>query len=215
MGTSGYPNCGSTRSRVTLNIIVQTGSGSLIFETKPEPSNGEIYYENSQSFDIVDGYHISGNGDSDQNQTDSQPAIIDLDFFNCFMFNNGVESYKINDALTGVPFYLGSRVTAVSQEDFKEAHRYAGITYSGIYNAETNINKLNEFNLALVNWKDCEKSFGPINVLHGRKTDVLVLQEDKISSVLVLKNLISDAAGGGAVTSNLEVLGTQIARIEE
>jgi len=215
MGTSGYPNCGSTRSRVTLDIIVQTGSGSLIFETQPEPSNGEIYYENSQSFDIVDGYHMSGNRDNDQNQTDSQPAIIDLDFFNCFMFNNGVESYKINDALTGVPFYLGSRVTAVSQEDFKEAHRYAGITYSGIYNAETNINKLNEFNLALVNWKDCEKSFGPINVLHARQTDVLVLQEDKVSNVLVGKNLLSDAAGGGAITATPEVLGTQIARIEE
>lgn len=211
VGTSGYPNCGGTKSRVTLDITVQTGSGALIFETKPEPSNGEIYYENSQSFDIVTGYH---NGNV-QNQTSTQPAIIDLDFFNCFSFGNGVESYKINDALTGAPFYLGSRVTAVSQEDFKEAHRYASITYSGIYNAETNLNKLNEFNLALVNWKDCEKSFGPINVLHARKTDILVLQEDKISSVLVGKNILSDAAGGGAVTSNLEVLGTQVSRVEE
>ena len=214
VATTGMPGCGSPDkrvSRVTVDIKVQTAAGVLIFETKAEPSNGEIYYENSQSFDIVDGYH-TGNI---LNQTESQNAIIDLDFFNCFSFGNGVESYKIKDTLTGAPFYLGSRVTAVSQEDFKEAHRYAGITYSGIYNAETNLNKLNEFNLSLVNWKDCEKSFGPINILHARQTDVLVLQEDKISSVLVLKNLISDAAGGGAVTSNLEVLGTQIARIEE
>jgi len=214
VATTGMPGCGSPDkrvSRVTVDIKVQTAAGVLIFETKAEPSNGEIYYENSQSFDIINGYH-SGNI---QNQTATQDAIIDLEFFNCFSFGNGVESYKIRDTLTGAPFYLGSRVTAVSQEDFKEAHRYAGITYSGIYNAETNLNKLNEFNLALVNWKDCEKSFGPINVLHARRTDVLVLQEDKISSVLVLKNLISDAAGGGAVTSNLEVLGTQIARIEE
>ena len=211
VGTSGYPNCGSTRSRVTLDIRIETGSGMLIFETQPEPSNGEIYFENSQSFDIVTGYH---NGNF-QNQTATQPAIIDLDFFNCFSFGNGAESYKINDALTGAPFYLGSRVTSVSQEDFKEANRYAGITYSGIYNAETNLNKLNEFNLALVNWKDCEKSFGPINILHARQTDVLVLQEDKISNVLVGKNLLSDAAGGGAITATPEVLGTQIARIEE
>jgi len=217
--TTGVPCCrcysifpvNRKYSRVTLDITVQTGSGMLIFETQPEPSNGEIYYENSQSFDIVTGYH---NGNF-QNQTSTQPAIIDLDFFNCFTFGNGAESYKIGDSLTGAPFYLGSRVTAVSQEDFKEADRYATITYSGIYNAETNLNKLNEFNLALVNWKDCEKSFGPINVLHARRTDVLVLQEDKVSNVLVGKNLLSDAAGGGAVTSNLEVLGTQIARIEE
>lgn len=202
-------------TRVTVHVTVQTGSGNLIFETEPEPSNGEIYFENSQSFDITDGYHMSGLSDNDQNQTGSVPAIIDLDFFNCFTFGNGAESYKINDSLTGAPFYLGSRVTSVSQEDFKKADRYASITYSGIYNADTNINKLNEFNLGLANWKDCEKSFGPINILQGRRTDVLVLQEDKVSNVLVGKNLISDAAGGGAITSNPEVLGTQIARIEE
>lgn len=220
--TTGIPCCrcgfggiNPKYSRVTLHITVQTGSGNLIFETEPEPSNGEIYFENSQSFDITDGYHMSGLSNNDQNQTGSVPAIIDLDFFNCFTFGNGAESYKINDSLTGAPFYLGSRVTAVSQEDFKEADRYASITYSGIYNADTNINKLNEFNLGLANWKDCEKSFGPINILQGRKTDVLVLQEDKVSNVLVGKNLISDAAGGGAITSNPEVLGTQIARIEE
>jgi hypothetical protein len=214
VATTGMPGCSSPDkrvSRVTVDIKVQTASGVLIFETQPEPSNGEIYYENSQSFDIIDGYH-SGNI---QNQTATQDAIIDLEFFNCFSFGNGVESYKIKDTLTGAPFYLGSRVTSVSREDFMEANRYAGITYSGIYNAETNLNKLNEFNLALVNWKDCEKSFGPINVLHGRKTDVLVLQEDKISNVLVGKNLLSDAAGGGAITATPEVLGTQIARIEE
>jgi len=214
VAVAGYPECSGVDFRgiyVTVDVRVETGSGSLIFETQPEPSNGEIYYENSQSFDIVTGYH---NGNI-MNQTATQPAIIDLDFFNCFSFGNGVESYKINDALTGTPFYLGSRVTAVSQEDFKEANRYAGITYSGIYNAETNLNKLNEFNLALVNWKDCEKSFGPINILHARQTDVLVLQEDKISNVLVGKNLLSDAAGGGAITATPEVLGTQIARIEE
>ena len=214
--TTGIPCCrcgyiNPKYSRVTLNISVQTGSGMVIFETEPEPSNGEIYFENSQSFDIVTGYH---NGNI-QNQNATQPAVIDLEFFNCFTFGNGVESYKISDALTGAPFYLGSRVTAVSQEDFKEADRYATITYSGIYNAETNLNKLNEFNLALVNWKDCEKSFGPINILHARKTDDLVLQEDKISNVLVGKNLLSDAAGGGAITATPEVLGTQIARTEE
>ena len=41
------------------------------------------------------------------------------------------------------------------------------------------------------------------------------MQEDKISYVLAGKNLLSDAAGGSALTSVPEVLGTQIARIEE
>ena len=44
---------------------------------------------------------------------------------------------------------------------------------------------------------------------------MLVLQEDKISYVLAGKNLLSDSTGGGVVTSVPEVLGTQIARIED
>ena len=43
----------------------------------------------------------------------------------------------------------------------------------------------------------------------------MTLQEDKISYVLAGKNLLSDSAGGGAVVSIPEVLGTQIARTEK
>ena len=110
--------------------------------------------------------------------------------------------------------YLGTKVNAVSKQDYKEAHRYASITYSGIYNSESNVNKLNEFNLGLANYKDLQKIFGPIQYMYSRETDILVLQEDKISYVLQGKNLLSDAAAGGAITSIPEVLGTQIARIE-
>lgn len=218
---SGTPNCAPAtgidfivkvpQSRISCEITVQRATSLLVFETEAEDADGEIYYEGSDNFAIVNGLH-TGNV---SNQTLTTPAIINLNFFNCFTFGNGVESYKINDSLLGSPFYLGSRVTAVSQEEFKEADRYAGLTYSGIYNAETNINKLNEFNLALSNWKDCEKSFGPINKLFARKTDLLVLQEDKISYVLAGKNLLSDAAAGGAITSIPEVLGTQMARVED
>ena len=198
------------QSRISCEITVQRATSLLIFETEAQDSDGEIYYEGSDNFAIVNGLH-TGNV---SNQTSTAPAVVDLNFFNCFTFGNGVESYKINDSLVGAPFYLGSRVTAVSQEEFKEADRYAGLTYSGIYNSETNLNKLNEFNLALSNWKDCEKSFGPINKLFARKTDLLVLQEDKISYVLSGKNLLSDAAAGGAITSIPEVLGTQMSRVE-
>jgi len=199
------------KSRISCEITVQRATSLMIFETEAEDADGEIYYEGSDNFAIVNGLH-TGNV---SNQTSISPAVVDLNFFNCFTFGNGVESYKINDSLIGAPFYLGSRVTAVSQEEYKKADRYAGITYSGVYNSETNLNKLNEFNLALSNWKDCEQSFGPINKLFARKTDLLVLQEDKISYVLEGKNLLSDAAAGGAITSIPEVLGTQIARVED
>jgi hypothetical protein len=67
----------------------------------------------------------------------------------------------------------------------------------------------------LANYKDLEQSFGEIGVLHARETDLLTLQEDKISYVLQGKNLLSDSVGGGSIASVPEVLGTQIARPDE
>ena len=212
---SGITGCSGKRAYTTLVVTIQQANGTLVFETEAFDADGEIYYEGSDSFPIVNGLHMSGNEDKDQDQTSTLPAVVTLNFFDCFSFGNGVESYKINDSLTGDPFYLGERVTAVAQEQYKAADRYATITYSGIYNAETNINKLNEFNLSLANFKDLEKSFGPINKLYARRTDVLVLQEDKISYVLAGKNLLSDSSGGGQIASIPEVLGTQIARTED
>ena len=51
--------------------------------------------------------------------------------------------------------------------------------------------------------------------MHARETDILILQEDRITYVLASKNLISDSTGGGVIASVPQILGTQIARIEE
>ena len=194
-----------------FSSVSETDSGAFVFETKPVATDNEIYFESSETLLIQDGEH-QGN---EQNQFGGAPAISTLDFFDCYTFGNGVESYKIEDLIAGDPLLIGQRTTSVSEQDYKEAHRFASITYSGVYNAETNLNKLNQFNLSLANYSDLEKSFGKIGILHARETDLLVLQEDRVSYVLQGKNLLSDSIGGGAVTSVPEVLGTQIARNEE
>jgi hypothetical protein len=211
---SGTRSCGRSdkrRSTVNVNIEVFRAGSTLIFETQASPALPDIFFENELSFPIVNGYY-TGNV---QTQTSSLPAIVDTNFFNCFSFGNGAESYKILDSIIGRPLAFGNRVTAVAAQDYKRTRRFADITYSGIYNFESNVNKLNEFNLGLFNYKYLEVAFGPIYILDGRETDILVLQEDKISYVLSSKNLISDSTGGGAIASVPEILGTQIARTEE
>lgn len=188
-----------------------TKNDFVVFETQPDEINDSIYYEGSQSFQIINGYHY-GNV---QNQTALQPAIVDLKFFNCYCFGNGVEGYKVNDGITSRSVVIGNRFSAVADENYEETRRFASITYSGVFRQQSNVNKLNEFNLALANYKDIEQIFGSIQKMYGRQTDVLVLQEDKISYVLAGKNLLSDAAAGGSITSVPEVLGTQIARLED
>lgn len=201
------------RSTVTGNIEVFRADTTLIFETQPLDALPDVFFENDLSFSIDANGNHSGNV-TNQNIALGIAGVVDTKFFNCFAFGNGAESYKIRDSIVGRPFNLGNRVTAVSKQDYKQVDRYADITYSGIYNDESNLNRLNEFNLGILNFKTLEDSFGPIYTLDGRRTDVLVLQEDKISYVLAGKNLLSDAAAGSALTSVPEVLGTQIARVE-
>ena len=204
------------KSSISADIIVFRANTLMVFESEPLDANPDLYYDASQMFDIdANGNHLSGTGEFDQNQTSTQDAVIGLDFADVYTFGNGVESYKIKDQLAAKSFQLGERVLAVSNQDYKETDRFEGMTYSGVYSSNSGTNNLNEFNLGLVNFKDLETSYGPIQKMHARKTDILVLQEDKISYVLASKNLLTDSTGGGVVTSVPQVLGTQIARIEE
>lgn len=210
------------RSTLTATFWLKDSDGTIIFETQPVDALPDVFYENELSLPIgpnpdfptlQDGAH--GGNIQDQDFITGFPAIVDTGFFNCYSFGNGAESYKIRDSIIGRTLELGNKVTSVAAQNYQEVDRFSDITYSGIYNNESNVNKLNEFNLGLLNYKHCESSFGPIYILDGRQTDVLTLQEDKISYVLAGKNLLSDSAAGGAVTSVPEVLGTQIARSEK
>lgn len=203
----------SKRSTTEVRWDIIRAENVITFETEPSDALPDVWFESGESYAInqATGFH-TGNV---QTQTASQDAIINTDFANCFSFGNGVESYRIRDSIKGKAFSLGERAFSTSAEDYKEADRFAALTYSGVFNTETNVNRLNEFNLGLLNFKNLEESFGPIQILSGRETDILTLQEDKISYVLAGKNLLSDAAAGGAITSVPEVLGTQIARVEE
>ena len=203
----------SKRACIDANIEVFRAENTLVFETEPRNATPDLWYESADvySIDKATGRH-EGNV---QNQTGSASAIVLADFFNCFSFGNGVESYRIRDSIIGKEFSLGERTTSTSELEFRQAHRFSDLTYSGVYNNESNVNKLNEFNLGLLNFKPLEDIYGPIEKLSGRETDILVLQEDKISYVLAGKNLLSDSAGGGTIASVPEVLGTQLARIEE
>tara|TARA_R110002153_G_scaffold49454_1_gene139424 strand:- start:2839 stop:7662 length:4824 start_codon:yes stop_codon:yes gene_type:complete len=205
------------KSSIEADIIVFRADTLMVFESEPLDANPDLYYDSSQIFNIENGFHLSGTDidGGDQKQTATQDAIVNLNFADVYCFGNGVESYKIKDQLAAKSFQLGERTLAVSNQDYKETDRFEGLTYSGVYSSNSGTNNLNEFNLGLVNFKDLETSYGPIQKLYARKTDILTLQEDKISYVQAGKNILTDAVGGGVVTSVPQVLGQQVARIEE
>ena len=201
-------------STISGRIQIFKADNTFVFETEPTDTVPNLYFEGNQIFDIDTLRQHQGNVQNQVYNT-STPAIIDLNFANCYTFGNGVESYKIRDSIRGKAFGLGNRALSEARQEYKEIRRFADLTYSGVYNDETNVNKLNEFNLGLLNFKQLERIYGAIQVIDGLETDIRALQEDKISYVLAGKNLISDSTEGGVIASVPEVLGTQIARVED
>jgi hypothetical protein len=156
-------------------------------------------------------------GSLEQDQSGNTPAIIEINKpqsinseFNAWCWGNGIESDRILDDFNETT--KGFSVRAYTTfEGYKQVTNEASICYSGIYSENSSLNRINEFNLSLANFKHLEKEFGSIQKLDARDTDLLVYQENKISQVLYGKNILYDSAGGGQVASIPEVLGTQIA----
>jgi hypothetical protein len=130
--------------------------------------------------------------------------------YNSFTYNYGLETYRIKDAFNAPVMKYSPRVTSVI-EDYEEEHKFASLTYSGVFQATTSINRLNEFNLSLANFKNLDKRYGSVQKLKARNSDLLTLHQDKITSVLYGKNLLYDAVGGSQIASIPEVLGNQVA----
>jgi len=204
MGGGGV---GSRRSVIDVTVTIENSNGLTVFETIPETNLSEIYYETSETFDIINGYHIG----KEQSQTPTQDAIHTLDFYNCYAMGEGVESISFLDVFNKPNLNIDLRPSSTSVEKFRKIRRRADITYSEVYNENSNINGLNEFNLARANFKeDITKEFGSIQRIYSRDTDLVVFQEDKVSKVLYGKDLLLNADGTSNVSSIQSVLGQQV-----
>lgn len=196
---------GTQRSDVRVNIVfdVKFSSGTLIFENYKEEQLNAPYFESVETYNVVGGNHFSGNA--------LAPNVHILKkTFNCFTFGNGCESNTIKDSFNGKRFYINSNPTSITEDIYRQVNRYADLTYSGVFNANSNVNRLNEFNLSLANYKDdIEKAYGPIMKIKGQDTNLEVFQEDKCSVVFYGKDLLYNADGTSNLSRIEDVLGQQ------
>ena len=158
-----------------------------------------------------------GSGAEEIDQTVSQPARVIINHpqnpngtYNAYTFGNGLESDRIRDDFNETKVEYSPRVVTII-DGYKQESRESSITYSGVYRGETSINKLNEFNLALGNFKDLDREFGSVQKIHARDTNIIIFQEDKVSQVLYNKSQLFDASGNSSLTSVSQVLGEQVA----
>jgi len=194
------PNRDGTASRDIITTVIfdiNFSGGTLIFETEPLEQLTDSFFETPNVYTITDGEH------------EFVEHVLD-DAYNCFAFGNGVESYKIKDEMNTKSFSIDSNPTNVDKDGYRRINRFADITYSESYNSNSNVNRLNEFNLSLANYKDdVDKTFGPIYRLNGEDTNLEVFQEDKDSIVYYGKDLLFNADGTTNLTGVPQVLGQQ------
>jgi len=134
---------------------------------------------------------------------------VDLAWFNCYSFGNGVESDRIRDDFNAPQIDNGCRVSSTFLE-YGEEKIGSGMIYSGLYNSISSVNNLNEFNMAEKITKNLNPSVGSIQAMKTRDTDVIVFAEDKVLRVLSNKDAVFNADGNTNLTATSKVLGTAI-----
>ena len=136
----------------------------------------------------------------------------DLNYYNCYSFNNGVESNRIRDNYNTSFISKGVRVSSVL-DSYKQERREYGLIYSGIYNSMSGMNNLNQFIQAEKITKDINPIYSSIQKLHSRSTadgDLITICEDRVLKILANKDAVFNADGNINLTSTNNVLGQAI-----
>jgi len=130
-----------------------------------------------------------------------------LSWYNSFSFGNGVESNRIRDDFNQPTIDKGAKVSAVLEENYEKERRSSGLIYSGIYNTNSGINNLNQFIQAEKITKDLNPTYGSIQKLFSRKTDLVTFCEDRVIKILSNKDAVFNADGNTNLTATNRVLG--------
>ena len=117
-----------------------------------------------------------------------------------------LETTQMFDKFNSVELTKGVRVNTPTDRYAAERKPY-GLTWSGVYNSRTGINRLNQFITADGITKELEPNYGSLQLLHTRDTNLIAACEDKIFRILADKDLLYNADGGGNVSASNRVLG--------
>ena len=135
---------------------------------------------------------------------------VGLGWHNCYSFGNGVESNRIRDTFNSVFVDKGSKVSTTIEEGYEQERRKYGLIYSGLYNSTSGVNNLNQFIQAEKITKEINPTYGSIQRLHTRDSDLVTLCEDKVLKILANKDAVFNADGNTQLTATASVLGQTI-----
>ena len=132
---------------------------------------------------------------------------VTLPFFNCYSFQNGVESNRIRDDFNAMTIDKGVKVSTVFAQHYEEERLGSGLIHSGIYNSTNGINNLNQFIAAEKITKNLNPRYGAIQKLYNRDTNLITICEDKVFNILADKDALYNADGSAQLVTSNKVLG--------
>ena len=138
-----------------------------------------------------------------------------LGWNNCYVFGDSIESNRIRDDFNQTFISNGAKASTTIEEPYAEERRKSGLIYSGIYNSNTGKNNLNQFIQAEKITKDLNPTYGSIQKLFSRNTDLVSFCEDRVVKILANKDALFNADGNVNVVATSNVLGQVVPFVGE
>ena len=164
--------------------------------------NQKLITEGSSSFTFIDVTGVF------KIEKEVWKYSVELGWFNCYSFGNGVESDRIRDDFNAPQIDNGIKVSSTFL-NYGEENKTSSMIFSGLYNSTSGVNNLNQFNMAEKITKDINTTYGSIQAMIARDNDVVVFAEDKVMRVQSGgKDALFNADGNPQLTATNKVLGT-------
>ena len=117
-----------------------------------------------------------------------------------------VEESRIRGGYNNTEVDFGVRAYLFNEESNSDLIDY-GLIYSGIYNPRTSTNQTNVFSVSEDIEKSVDPRYGSIQKLYADDSNLLILQETKVSRGLIDRDAIYSAQGNNIVTTSNQVIG--------
>ena len=122
-------------------------------------------------------------------------------------FSFAIEESRIRGGYNNTSMGYGVKAYLVEEEPMSSI-RINSLIYSGIFNSRTGINNTNVFSVGENITKSADPANGSIQRLYAEDSNLIIMQEAKISRALIDKDAIYSAEGSSAITNVNTTIGT-------
>ena len=208
-----WANISENSTSNTIYLSTPVSISDLFALLNDADGNVEMMKDSGETISIkISGVEYDANNDVIALKIEPQKRV-GLSWFNCWSFNNGVESNRVGDTFNNPFISNGVAASTTTDTQYAEEHRKYGLIYSGIYNSTSGVNNLNQFIQAEKITKDINPVYGSIQKLKagwGQGGDLITLCEDRVLKILANKDALYNADGNTNITSTNNVLGQAI-----